>query len=218
MRIPFILFLLTSTLLSAQDDFKIGLVLSGGGARGYAHIGALQVLEEAGIRVDYLGGTSMGSIVGGLYAAGYPADSLEAMLRRTPIEAILEDEIGRDNRPIYDKLYNEHYIIGLNLKDFSPQLPTALSNGQRVRDLFSHWTAPVKQIDDFSRLPIPFLCVGTDIVTGEEVLLESGSLADAMRASAALPGALSPHTIGEHTMTDGGVSNNYPAQEVKAKD
>ena len=201
----------------AGDDYKVGLVLSGGGARGYAHIGALQVLEEAGIRIDYIGGTSMGSIVGGLYAAGYPADSLEAMLRRTPIQAILEDEIGRNNQKIYDKLYNEHYVIGLSLKNFSPQLPTALSNGQRVRDLFSHWTAPVHHIRDFSDLPIPFLCVGTDIVSGEEVVLESGSLADAMRASAALPGALSPHTIGTNTMTDGGVSNNYPAEEVKAK-
>jgi len=207
----------TSFVSAQADDFKIGLVLSGGGARGYAHIGALQVLEEAGIRVDYIGGTSMGSIVGGLYAAGYPADSLEMMLRRTPIEEILEDKIGRGDQKIYDKLYNEHYIIGLSLKNFSPQLPTALSNGQRVRDLFSHWTAPVSHIDNFGDLPIPFLCVGTDIVTGEEVLLESGNLADAMRASAALPGALSPHTIGEHTMTDGGVSNNYPAEEVKGK-
>ena len=218
MRILTVLLLTLLTLsLSAQEDYKIGLVLSGGGARGYAHIGALQVLEEAGIRVDYIGGTSMGSIVGGLYAAGYPADSLEAMLRRTPIQSILEDEIGRGNQRIYDKLYNEHYIIGLDLKNFSPQLPTALSNGQRVRDLFSHWTAHVHGIKDFGKLPIPFLCVGTDIVSGEAVLLESGNLADAMRASAALPGALSPYTIGEHTMTDGGVSNNYPAEEVKAK-
>lgn len=204
--------------LSAQsDDFKVGLVLSGGGALGYAHIGALQVLEEAGIRVDYIGGTSMGSIVGGLYASGYRADSLESMLRRTDIQAILEDEIGRENRTIYDKLYNEHYTIGLSLKNFSPQIPAGLSNGQRVRDLFSHWTADVHNIRDFSQLPIPFLTVGTDIVTGEAVLLESGNLPDAMRASAALPGALSPHRIGDRVMTDGGLANNYPAEEVKAK-
>ncbi|MFT7120822.1 MAG: NTE family protein [Neolewinella sp.] len=210
--------LITSLFVSAQDeDYKVGLVLSGGGARGYAHIGALQVLEEVGIRVDYIGGTSMGSIVGGLYASGYTADSLESMLRRTDIQAELEDHIGRNNRTIYNKLYNEHYIIGLSLKNFSPQLPTALSNGQRVLDLFNHWTAGVRNIKDFSKLPIPFLCVGTDIETGEEVLLESGSLAESMRASAALPGALSPFKIGHHVMTDGGVSNNYPAQEVKAK-
>lgn len=213
----FLLCCISCSLTAQSDDFKIGLVLSGGGARGYAHIGALQVMEEAGIRVDYIGGTSMGSIVGGLYAAGYPADSLEKMLRVTPIEAILGDDIGRGNQRIYDKLYNEHYIIGLSLKNFSPQLPTGLSNGQRVRDLFSHWTAGVHGIKDFSKLPIPFLCVGTDIVSGEAILLESGNLADAMRASAALPGALTPYRIGENTMTDGGVSNNYPAEEVKSK-
>ena len=205
------------SLSAQQDDFKVGLVLSGGGALGYAHIGALQVLEEAGIRVDYVGGTSMGSIVGGLYASGYRADSLESMLRRTDILSILEDEVGRNNRTFYDKLYNEHYIIGLSLKNFSPQLPAALSNGQRVRDLFSHWTADVHNIRDFSKLPIPFLTVGTDLTTGEAVLLESGNLPDAMRASAALPGALSPHRIGDIIMTDGGLANNYPAEEVKAK-
>lgn len=210
-------FSLSLSLSSQDDDFKVGLVLSGGGALGYAHIGALQVLEEAGIRVDYIGGTSMGSIVGGLYAAGFRADSLESMLRRTDIMAILEDEIGRNNRTIYDKLYNEHYIIGLSLKNFSPQIPAGLSNGQRVRDLFSHWTAGVHNIRDFSKLPIPFLTVGTDIVSGEAVLLESGNLPDAMRASAALPGALSPHRIGDIVMTDGGLANNYPAEEVKAK-
>ncbi|MEM6768992.1 MAG: patatin-like phospholipase family protein, partial [Bacteroidota bacterium] len=219
MRFPLlsILCFLSLSLSAQNDNYKVGLVLSGGGALGYAHIGALQVLEEAGIRVDYIGGTSMGSIVGGLYASGYRADSLEAMLRRTDIMAILEDEVGRNNRTIYDKLYNEHYIIGLNLKNFSPQIPAGLSNGQRVRDLFSHWTAGVHHIRDFSQLPIPFLTVGTDLVTGEAVLLESGNLPDAMRASAALPGALSPHRIGDIVMTDGGLANNYPAEEVKAK-
>ncbi|MEM1358489.1 MAG: patatin-like phospholipase family protein [Bacteroidota bacterium] len=217
-RYLILLFLLLSPSLSAQpEDFKVGLVLSGGGARGYAHIGALQVLEEAGIRVDYLGGTSMGSIVGGLYAAGYSADQLERMLRQTDIMAELQDAIGRENRTIYEKLYNEHYLFGLSLKNFSLQLPAALSNGQRIRDLFSHWTADVHHIRDFSKLPIPFLCVGTDLTTGEAIVLEEGQLADAMRASAALPGVLSPHEMNGHIMTDGGVSNNYPAEEIKAK-
>jgi len=204
--------------LSAQtEDLKVGLVLSGGGARGYAHIGALQVLEEAGVRVDYIGGTSMGSIVGGMYAAGYTANQLEMMLRGTDIMAELQDAINREDRTIYEKLYNEHYLFDLSLKNFSLQLPTALSDGQRIRDLFSHWTAGVHHIRDFSQLPIPFLCVGTDIETGEAVVLEEGLLADALRASAALPGVLSPHLMNGHVMTDGGVSNNYPAQEVKAK-
>ena len=196
---------------------KVGLVLSGGGARGYAHIGALQVLEDAGVRVDYIGGTSMGSIVGGLAAAGYTGYQMEDMLRETDILAVLQDAIDRENRTIYEKRYDEHYLLGLSLKNFAVQLPTALSDGQRIHDLFSHWTAHVHQTDDFAKLPIPFLCVGTDIETGEAIVLESGKLADAMRASAALPGLISPYKIGDHVMTDGGVSNNYPAEEVKDK-
>ncbi|TXF88839.1 hypothetical protein FUA23_13400 [Neolewinella aurantiaca] len=215
------LFLLLVTLsfglFAQQKDLKVGLVLSGGGARGYAHIGALQVLEEAGVRVDYVGGTSMGSIVGGLYAAGYSPDQLERMLRETDIMAELQDEIDRENRTIYEKIYTEHYLLGLSLKDFAIVLPTALSDGQRIHDLFSHWTAGVAEVDDFKKLPIPFLCIGTDIETGEAVILESGKLADAMRASAALPGIISPFEMNGHVMTDGGVSNNYPAEEVKNK-
>ena len=202
---------------AATDDLKVGLVLSGGGARGYAHIGALQILDSAGVRVDYIGGTSMGSIVGGLYAAGYSADTLESMLRKTDIMAELQDAIARENRTIYEKLYNEHYLFGVSLKNFALQLPAALSDGQRIHDLFNHWTSPVHNVRDFSKLPTPFLCVGTDIETGEAVVLENGLLADAMRASAALPGVLSPHKMNGHVMTDGGVSNNYPAEEVKRK-
>jgi NTE family protein len=212
------LLLFFTVILSAQEeDLKVGLVLSGGGARGYAHIGALQVLEEAGVRVDYIGGTSMGSIVGGLYAAGYSAHQLEEMLRSTNIMEELQDAVGRDNQKIYDKLYNDHYLFGLSMKDFSLQLPTALSDGQRIHDLFSHWTAHVGNINDFSKLPIPYLAVGTDIETGNAVVLEKGRLARAMRASAALPGIISPYEIDGIVMTDGGVSNNYPAEEIKAK-
>ena len=218
-----LLFLVLFTLHSlppvgAQgEDLKVGLVLSGGGARGYAHIGALQVMEEAGIRIDYIGGTSMGSIVGGLYAAGYAADTLERMLRATDIMAELQDAISRENRTIYEKLYSEHYLLNVSLQNFALQLPAALSDGQRIRDLFAHWTAGVHDVRDFSKLPTPFLAVGTDIETGEAVVLENGLLADAMRASAALPGVLSPHRMNGHVMTDGGVSNNYPAEEVKRK-
>ncbi|NJC27491.1 patatin-like phospholipase family protein [Neolewinella antarctica] len=210
-----LLFSLTS--IAAQEDYKVGLVLSGGGARGYAHIGALQVLEEAGVRIDYIGGTSMGSIVGGLYAAGYSADTLEVMLRETDIMAELQDAISRENRTIYEKLYNEHYLLNVSLKNFALQLPAALSDGQRIRDLFTHWTAGVHGIRDFSKLPIPFLCIGTNIETGEAIVIENGLLPDAMRASAALPGVLSPHKMNGYVMTDGGVSNNYPAEEIKNK-
>ena len=226
-RYPFVLLCLFSVVsLLAQapapapppavaDDVTVGLVLSGGGAKGYAHIGALRVLEEAGVRVDYIGGTSMGSIVGGLYAAGYSADQLEELLRSIDIFDYLQDAIEREDRPIYEKMYDEKYLLGLDLRNFSVQLPAALSEGQRVHDLFSHWTAPVGHITDLSQLPIPFLAVATDLGTGEDVVLDRGHLADVMRASAALPGLLSPYELDGRVLTDGGVSNNYPAEEVR---
>ena len=200
-----------------QEQVKVGLVLSGGGARGYAHIGALRVIEEAGIKIDYIGGTSMGAIVGGLYAAGYSADQLEQLLRSVDILAEIQDAVEREDRTIYEKLYDEKYLLSISMQDFGIQLPTAFSDGQRVHDLFANWTAGVGHIDDFSKLPIPFLAVATDLETGDDVVLESGMLAEAMRASAALPGVLSPYELDGRLLTDGGVSNNYPAEEIKAK-
>ncbi len=200
-----------------DGDLSVGLVLSGGGAKGYAHIGVLRALEEAGVRVDYIGGTSMGAIVGGLYSAGYSADQLEQLLRSIDIMSELQDAFEREDRPIYEKLYEEKYLLGISLKNFGIQLPTALSDGQRVYNLFSHWTAGVGHVREFSKLPIPFLAVATDLETGEDFVIEDGLLPEAMRASAALPGLLSPYTLDGHLLTDGGVSNNYPAEEIKAK-
>ncbi|WP_420458586.1 patatin-like phospholipase family protein [Neolewinella sp.] len=204
-------------LHAQQEQMKVGLVLSGGGAKGYAHIGALRVIEEAGIKIDYIGGTSMGAIVGGLYAAGYSADQLEELLRSIDILSELQDAVQRQDRTIYEKLYQEKYLLSISMEDFGIQLPTALSDGQRVHDLFANWTARVGHIRDFSKLPIPYLAVATDLETGDAVVLETGMLAEAMRASAALPGVLSPYELDGRLLTDGGVSNNYPAEEVKAK-
>ena len=200
-----------------DGDLSVGVVLSGGGAKGYAHIGVLRALEEAGVRVDFIGGTSMGAIVGGLYAAGYSADQLEELLRSIDIMSELQDQFEREDRPIYEKLYEEKYLLGLSLKNFGIQLPAALSDGQRVYNLFSHWTANVGHIRDFDELPIPFLSVATDLETGEDYVIDEGLLPEAMRASAALPGFLSPYTLRGRLLTDGGVSNNYPAEEVKKK-
>ena len=208
---------LVGTQLWAQQDLKVGLVLSGGGAKGYAHIGALRVIEEAGIEIDYIGGTSMGAIVGGLYAAGYSADQLEQLLRSVDIMAEIQDAVAREDRTIYEKLYDEKYLLSISMQDFGIQLPTALSDGQRVHDLFAHWTARVGHVNNFRDLPIPYLAVATDLETGDDVVIEHGMLAEAMRASAALPGVLSPYLMNDRLLTDGGVSNNYPAEEIKAK-
>ncbi len=211
--------LLTGLIAGATpaDTTKVGVVLSGGGAKGYAHVGALRVIEEAGIHIDYIGGTSMGAIVGGLYAAGYTPDQMDSILQTTDIFAELTDQIEREDRSWFEKEYTEKYALSLFIRDLQLSIPTALSNGQSVFDLFAGWTMAVNDINDFSQLPVPFLAVGTDVVTGEQVLLEEGFLPLAMRASGALPGLLAPVRVGGRLLTDGGVVNNFPIEEVKAK-
>lgn len=200
-----------------DQPYRVGLVLSGGGAKGYAHVGVLKVLEEAGIRIDYIGGASMGAIIGGLYASGWSAAELDSILRQTDMGALLEDEIPRDVTPIFEKLFGEKYAFTLAVKDGKVGLPIAYSDGQLVFDLLSRLTAKVAFTDDFSKLPIPFFCTGTDVSTGESVMLDRGSLPLAMRASGAFPGLLAPVEINYRLLADGGIVNNFPAKEVKER-
>lgn len=201
----------------AQQPYRVGLVLSGGGAKGYAHVGVLKVLEEAGVRIDYIGGASMGAIIGGLYASGWSASELDSILSSTDMAALLEDEIPRDVMPIFEKLNGEKYAFSLSVKEGKVGLPLAYSDGQLVYDLLSRLTARVAFSDDFSQLPIPFFCTGTDVSTGESVLLDRGNLPLAMRASGAFPGLLAPVEINYRLLADGGIVNNFPAKEVKER-
>ena len=214
LSIPLLLFCLS---LPAQAPLRVGVVLSGGGAKGTAHIGALRVLEEAGIRIDYIGGASMGGIVGGLYAAGWSVDQLDSILRMNDLAKVLQDEVRRDYQPFFNKQYGEKYAFRLSFKDFKLALPQALSDGQQAFDFLSALTDHVVEITDFSRLPTPFFCIGTDVSTGEQVLLEQGCLARAMRAGGSFPGLLAPVEIDGRLITDGGVVNDFPAKEVREK-
>jgi NTE family protein len=198
-----------------QPGPKVGVVLSGGGAKGYAHIGALRVLEEAGLRVDYIGGTSMGSIIGGLYAAGWPAWAMDSIIRETPVQDIIQDVLPRSTHSFLEKEYGEHYAFTLSLPDFNLHVPDGLSAGQRVYDFFSQLTIPVHHIRDFDELPIPFLCIGTDLETGEQIILREGFLPEAMRISGSLPILLAPVYRDGRALIDGGVVNNFPAKEVR---
>jgi NTE family protein len=198
----------------AQPGPKVGVVLSGGGARGYAHIGALKVLEEAGVRVDYIGGTSMGSIIGGLYASGWPAEAMEDVLRASNISDMLLDHLPRHTKSFILKEHGEHYAFSMTLPDFRLAVPGGLSAGQMAYDFLSRMTTPVHHIRDFNQLPIPYLCVAADLETGEQVLLQEGFLADAMRASGSLPILLGPVRMNGRLLTDGGIVNNFPVREV----
>ncbi|PKH66622.1 patatin [Flavobacterium sp. ALD4] len=198
-----------------QDRPKIGLVLSGGGAKGFAHIGVLKVLEEAGLKIDYIGGTSMGSVVGGLYASGYTAAQIDSIFQSTNFDELISDFIPRSSKNFYEKRNDELYALVLPFNNFKIGIPEALSKGMYNFNLLSRITRHVRHVRDFNELQIPFLCMATDIETGEEVLLNKGSLAEAMMASSAFPSLFSPLEIEGRLLVDGGVTNNYPIDEVR---
>lgn len=212
-------FILISTTVLSQEPKqpRVGLVLSGGGAKGFAHIGVLKELEKAGIQIDYIGGTSMGSIIGGLYAAGYKANQIEKIIKNTDFNKLLQDDIPRRRNPYFRKKHLEKHAISLPIKNGSIGLPLGLSKGQNVLNLFTELLAPVDEITDFSKLPIPFYCIATDIETGEEIILDKGSLPLAMRASGSFPSLLNPIEIDGRMLVDGGVVNNFPVDIMEKK-
>ncbi|NNC70259.1 MAG: patatin-like phospholipase family protein, partial [Flavobacteriaceae bacterium] len=203
--------------LSKKEDIKVGLVLSGGGAKGFAHVGALKVLEEAGIRIDYIGGTSMGAIIGALYSSGYRANELDSILHSYDFTELMQDNLPRRTQSIYQKESTEKYAISLPLKDGSIGLPRALSKGQNVFNELSKLTEHIHTIDNFSQLPIPFFCVATDLETGDEIILENGFLPEAVKASGAFPTLLDPVEIDGKLFVDGGVVNNFPTDIMRKK-
>lgn len=214
------LLFITPFLFSQQNDtikkdVKVGLVLSGGGAKGFAHIGVLKILEEAGVRVDYIGGTSMGAIVGSLYASGYTAKELDSLIKTFDFQVLLQDEIPRKAKPFYEKQSGEKYALSFPLQKGKIGIPKAISKGQNILNLTTDLLQHVDTIKDFSKLPIPFLCIATNIETGEQELLDSGFLPKAVQASGAFPTLLEPVEIDGKSLVDGGVVNNFPVFEVK---
>lgn len=213
----FIFLFLSGFLLWSQPQVKkpkIGLVLSGGGAKGFAHIGVLKVIEEAGIKIDYIGGTSMGAVIGGLYASGYNAAQIDSIFHTVDFDKLINDYIPRGSKNFYEKRNDELYAVTLPFNNFRIGIPEALSKGLYNFNLLTRLTRNVKNIHDFNQLPIPFLCIATDIEKGEQVLLNKGNLAQSMLASAAFPSLFSPVEIDGKVLIDGGVVNNYPIQEV----
>lgn len=194
---------------------KVGVVLSGGGAKGLAHIGVLKVLEEAGVEVSYIGGTSMGAIVGGLYASGYSAKELDSIFNSLDAEAMLQDYTPRGSKNFFEKRNDELYALTLPFNNFRLGFPTALSKGLYNYTTINRLTSHVRHVHDFNKLPIPFVCIATDIETGEEVVLRRGILPDAILASGAFPSLYYPVEIGDRLLIDGGVTNNYPVEEVR---
>ncbi|MEP2238213.1 MAG: patatin-like phospholipase family protein [Maribacter sp.] len=202
--------------IGEQNKPKIGLVLSGGGAKGMAHIGALKVIEEAGVKIDYIGGSSMGAIVGALYAAGYTANELDSLFKVTNIGSLIQDNLPRSAKTFYEKEDSERYALTLPFKNFKVTVPPAISGGQNIYNEFVRLLYHVKDINDFNKLPTPFVCIATDIETGKQVILNSGYLPEAILASGTLPSLFEPTVINDRVLIDGGVVNNYPIDEVRA--
>ncbi len=200
--------------LFAQERPRIGLALSGGGAKGFAHIGVLKVLEELDLPIDYIAGTSIGAVIGGLYAVGYSAAELESLVLATDWNDKFSDVINRRALTMNQKQWDGRYLLSLPLRGGKIQLPSGLIAGQKISRFLSNLTLPVHHIHDFRNLPIPFTCVATDIVTGEAVALTGGFLAEAMRASMAVPSIFTPVRFDEHLLVDGGMVRNLPAQDV----
>lgn len=200
-----------------QSRPKIGLVLSGGGAKGLAHIGVLKVIDSLGIKVDYIAGTSMGAVVGGLYASGYNAHQLDSIFSAIDIDALLQDYTPRESKSFYEKRNDEIYALTLPFNNFKLGLPSGLSKGIYNFNLLSRLTLHVSHIRDFKKLPIPFLCIATDLESGEQVILDSGVLAQSIIASGAIPTLYNPVEINGKLLIDGGVVNNYPVEELKER-
>jgi Predicted esterase of the alpha-beta hydrolase superfamily len=216
------LVLLTCLLLpfssySQEQRKKVGVVLSGGGAKGMAHIKALKVIEEAGIPIDYIAGTSMGAIVGGLYAIGYTPEQLDSMVRKQDWTFILSDRIKRSAMSLTERERSEQFIVSIPFtKNPKEAASGGIIKGKNLASLFSDLTMGYHDSINFNKLPIPFACVAANVVNGEPVIFHDGVLSTAMRASMAIPGVFTPVRQDSMVLVDGGIVNNYPADVVKA--
>lgn len=193
---------------------KVGLVLSGGGAKGIMHIELLRIFEEVNMPIDYIGGTSMGAIIGGLYAIGYSPDDLERIVINADWNRLLSDNVSRRHIPIEEKVWDAKYMLSLPIINRRIGLPSGLVAGQEISKLLTRLSLPVHGIEDFNEFPIPFVAIATDLETGLPIVMRSGYLPDVLRSSMAIPSVFSPHEIYGKITIDGGVARNFPVTDV----
>jgi NTE family protein len=202
-------------LLPNASRPKVGLTLSGGGAKGLIYVGLLKMIDSLDIKIDYITGTSMGSIVGGLYAIGYKGNELDSLARNTNWSKYLTNNVPLNKITMEEKDEYGRYMIELNSNTLMPGLPIAVINGQNITSFLNDLTFRVHHISDFNKFPIPFKCVAVDIVTGKPVVIDKGSLALALRTSMSIPTAFSPIDTGKMLLVDGGLFKNFPVEYVK---
>ncbi|AMK32278.1 putative patatin-like phospholipase [Pseudomonas putida] len=215
-----LLLMLTSFAVLAAETArpKIGLVLSGGAARGLAHIGVLKALEEQGVRIDAIAGTSMGAVVGGLYASGYSIAELEKLATTLDWQQALSDAPPRKDVPFRRKQDDRDFLIKQKLSfrdDGSLGLPLGVIQGQNLALLLESKLAHTADIRDFDKLPIPFRAVATDITSGEKVIFRRGHLPQVIRASMSIPAVFAPVELDGRLLVDGGMTDNIPVDVVR---
>lgn len=213
-RLLLISLLLISILANAQNQPKVGLCLSGGGAKGLAHIGLLKLIDSLGIKVDYITGTSMGGIIGGLYASGYTGNQIDSIAHSADWDMLLNQYVPMNQICSDEKDEYKKYIGEIPINKFHLQV-TGIIEGQELLTVLTRLTRHVNHIRDFKDLPIPFKCIGVDIVNIQPIILDHGSLAIAMRASMAIPTVFKPVKVEGKLLVDGGVMANFPVRQLK---
>lgn len=203
------------TTVNTRSRPALGLALSGGGAKGLAHIGVIKVMEEAGLKPDYISGVSMGSIIGAMYAMGYSPDSIAHVFRSFDWGPAMSDRIPENKIIFLEKRYFHNSLLALPITRNAIKIPSGLISGQQIESGLNHYFWPAAMITDFSKLPIPFLCLATDVVTSQRVVFRSGYLPDAIRASIAIPSVFTPVRTDTSVLVDGGVVRNYAATELR---
>ena len=200
---------------SSTDTLSVGLVLSGGGAKGIAHIGAIKRLEEAGVRIDYITGTSMGSLVGALYAIGYSSAQLTDLAKSSNWNQLFTEKPSRLFISNYERTFDNRTIASFPISERGVDLPFGIISGQNIYSFLSKYTWPVHGTQSFNHFPIPFATVATELSTGDPKTFTSGYLPDAIRASISIPSLMRPHVINGTAYIDGGLSNNLPVVQAK---
>lgn len=207
-----------ATSLSAQQNNirpKIGLTLSGGGAKGLAHIGILKAIDSAGLKIDYITGTSMGAIIGSLYSIGYSGKQLEKMARKIDWDILLSNQVALRSLSMEEKDEYGKYAVELPYINNKLRLPDGFIDGQELWFKFSELYYPVHNCKDFNKFPIPFKCIATDVSTGQAVVLDKGDIATAVRASMAIPSVFTSVEYDGYKLVDGGLVRNFPVRDVK---
>lgn len=221
MKLPYsLLFLLLFFPLSSfpqpfKERPRVGVVLSGGGAKGAAHIGVLRAIEEAGVPIDYIAGTSMGAIVGGLYAMGYTVDELDSLVRTADWAYLLSDRPPRRVLSPLQRERRERFVLNIPLSREKRAELNGFVRGRNLGNLLAQLTVGYHDSIQFDSLPIPFACVATNLANGEEVDFRAGVLQTAIRASMAIPGVFTPVEWEGRTLVDGGLVNNFPVDLVR---